>query len=224
MVDIYDGRPTIALARRKPMRNQTTEKRTDEMRYGTDVELSERELLSIGKIVALWGSLEYEIFCQTLLSFNAPSANKLPKEMNNIQFSGVLALWENQVVNNATGKRKKVLQAQCKSIRHYKNFRDAIVHGMWDWTKAAPEKITATRIRKKEILRVHFTANDLNSFASELSTINFKIRYPGGPKQYSTAMAERGSHVSRVGLCLITNNHLNDDIFPSSSREGGEKV
>jgi hypothetical protein len=39
------------------MSNDTTENDKDEMEVGIDVELSERELLSIGKVVALWGSV-----------------------------------------------------------------------------------------------------------------------------------------------------------------------
>jgi len=181
------------------------------MEYGINVELSERELLSIGTIVALWGSLECEIFCQTLTYFSGMSDNELPKEMNNIQFSQVLALWETHVVNKASDKRKEVLQEQYKSIFHYYDFRNALVHGMWNWSKAAPEKITATRIRKKEVLRTHFTADDLASFASALATINFKVRYPGGLEEY--AIAQQGPSMSRLGLCLMTSNPLADEYF-----------
>jgi hypothetical protein len=206
------------------MNNETTKNRTNEMEYGIDVELSERELLSIGKIVALWGSIEYEIFCQTLSCFGDLSDSQLPKEMNNMQFSQVLGLWETHVVNNAAGKRNEVLQEQCKSIRHYQNFRNALVHGMWDWSKGAPEKITATRIRKKEVVSIHFTADDLASFASELATINFKVRYPGGPEEYATAMAERGSYMSRRVFCLLSGNPLTDDLFPSFPLKGDDKA
>jgi hypothetical protein len=73
------------------MSDKVTETDTNEMEYGLDVELSERELLCIGKIVALWGALEYEIFCQTLMCFGGLSGVQLPKEMNNMQFSQVLA-------------------------------------------------------------------------------------------------------------------------------------
>lgn len=183
------------------------------MEYGINVELSERELLSIGEIVALWGSLEYEIFCQTLTYFSGISDSQLPKEMNNMQFSQVLALWKTNVVDRATGNRKKVLQEQHKSILHYHDFRNALVHGMWDWSKAAPEKITATRIRKREVLRTHFTADDLASFASALETINFKVRYPGGVEEY--AMVEQGSYMSRRAFWRMTGNPLSDDYFRS---------
>ena len=207
------------------MSGETKDKQTDIMEYGIDVELSERELLSIGKIVALWGSLEYEIFCQTLKCLAALSGvESLPKEMNNLKFSLVLELWETHVVNNTVGERKKVLEKQCKAIHHYHEFRNALVHGMWDWSLAAPEKITAIRIRKREILRTHFTADDLELLASELAKINFNVRYPGGSEEYATAMAERGAHLSRRGLSLMTKNPLADDLFRSFPLKGRYKV
>jgi hypothetical protein len=135
-----------------------TENDTEEMEYGIGVELSERELLSIGKIVALWGLLEYQIFCQTLECFDVADTSDadiaLPKEMNNLNFSRVLSLWKSMVVDTAEGERKEVLQQQHRAILYYMDFRNALVHGMWDWSLAAPEKITSIRIRKK-ILSVH---------------------------------------------------------------------
>jgi hypothetical protein len=188
------------------------------MKYVLDVELSERELILIGKVVALWGSLEYEIFCQTLISLNPSDSDALPKQMNNVQFSQVLDIWETLFVQNAKGRRKATLQTQCKAIRHYVDFRNAIVHGMWDWSGSAPEKISATRIRKREIIRTHFTADDLASFVSELQVMNFKVRYPGGRREYVKAMAKKGSSMTRLGLCLMTSNPLTNELLPSSMR------
>jgi len=206
------------------MSDEATENRMNQMEYGLDIELSEGELLSIGKIVALWGSLEYEIFCQTLMCFGGLSGNQIPKEMSNMQFSQVLGLWETRIVNKAVGKRKEVLQDQCKSIRHYLEFRNGLVHGMWNWSKVAPEKLTATRIRKKEVVRTHFTADDLASFASALATINFKVRYPGGFEEYANAMGAEGAYMSRRAFCLMTSNSLTADLVPSFPLKGGAKA
>lgn len=187
----------------------------NEIEFGIETALSERELLSIGTIVALWGSLEYEIFRQTLGCFSEGeiSEGRLPKAMNNMQFSEVLALWKTHVVNKAEGKRREVLQKQCESIRFHYDFRNALVHGMWDWSIAAPEEITAIRVRKKEIRRTHFTADDLVSFASVLATINFRVRYPGGHEEYANVMSERGAYLSRRAVCAITNHPLTDELF-----------
>jgi hypothetical protein len=181
------------------MSKKTAQNDTNEMKWGIDIELSDRELWCIGKIVALWGSLEHEIFLQTLKCFSGKEISKghLPREMNNVQFSQVLALWEAHVVNKAAGKRKEVLQEQHRRIHDRHDFRNALVHGMWDWSKSAPEKITATRIRKRQVIRTHFTADDLASFASDLEEINFKVRFPGGLEDYADSMMKQGAHVSR---------------------------
>ena len=106
------------------MSNDGTENHGNETGWWIDVELSERELFLIGKVVALWGSLEYEIFCQTLLSFGDLSDNQLPK--GNERFSQVLTLWETRVVNKAEGRRREVWQEQCRRIHHYQDFRNAL--------------------------------------------------------------------------------------------------
>jgi hypothetical protein len=198
----------------------TTEDNTEEMEYGIGVELSERELLSIGKIVALWELLEYQIFCQTLQCFDTPNAPfpDLPKEMNNIQFSGVLALWKSLVVDVADSERNKVLKQQYKAILYYMNFRNALIHGMWDWSLAAPEQITSIRIRKKDIIKTHFTADDLACFAETLETINYKIRYPGGKEDFINEWIKEGSSMTRLWWCLMTSNPLTKDLLPSSMR------
>jgi hypothetical protein len=197
------------------MDDASTQNDANKMEFGIETELSERELLSVGKIVALWGALEYEIFCQTLRCFSESdiAEGRLPKAMNNMQFSEVLALWETHVVNKAEGKRREVLQKQCEAIRYHHDFRNALVHGMWDWSIAAPEQITAIRIRKKEVRRTHFTAHDLAEFASALEGINFRAKYPGGAEEYAAEMCKQGAYISRRALSAITNHPLADELF-----------
>ncbi len=112
-----------------------------------NVELSDRELYFIGKIVAAWGSLEMEIFTQTLLALNPAPTDKLPPEMNNMQPSKVHELWKTLVVDKATGERGEVLQKQYELIGLYAKYRHGIVHGMWDWSKNELEKINVSRVR-----------------------------------------------------------------------------
>jgi hypothetical protein len=195
------------------MSNELTD--TSEIEHRIETELSERELSSIGKVVALWGSLEFEIFSQTLRSFSDSeiAEGRLPKAMNNLQFSEVLELWESRVVNKAVGKRKEILQEQCETTRYHLDFRNALVHGMWDWSIGAPEKITAIRIKKKQIISTHFTADDLDAFASTLGRINFKVRYPGGLEDRAAAMSEQGAFFSRRAVCAMTDHPLAEELF-----------
>ncbi len=182
------------------------------MEYAFDVELSEREFLAIGKIVALWASLEYEIFCQTAKCCDI-SNGALPKEMNNIQFSRVLTLWETLVIKKSKGKRQKILERQYERICHYHHRRNALVHGMWDWSKTTPEMITAIRIRKKEIISETFTADNLESFVSKMQNINFKVRYPGGFNDFAKSKTKQGASISRLTLSLLTSNPIADELL-----------
>jgi hypothetical protein len=171
-----------------------------------DAELSDREVYLIGKIVILWGALEYEVFSQTLMTFdskqNAPIA--LPKAMNNMQFTELLSLWQERVIGPAKSQRAKVLQRVHADILHLKDFRDSIVHGMWEWSAADLQAITSVRIRKREIIRAKFTADGLEDFCLRLAEVNFKLRFPGGTKDLARTKAERGSYMSRRFLSAIT--------------------
>ena len=89
------------------MTGQTHRKPPETIKLLHDVELSDKEAYFIGKIVALWGALEFEIFCRTYLSFPEDNPEPLPKEMNNIQFTGVLELWKTRVIDPEPRKQKK---------------------------------------------------------------------------------------------------------------------
>ncbi|BDV36301.1 hypothetical protein [Methylocystis iwaonis] len=175
-------------------------------------ELSEREFYFIGNIVAQWGFLEHEIFSQTVLCF--ADGSQPPKELHELQFTKILTLWESYVVSAATGDRKAILQQQLVKIRHYKDFRDALIHGMWDYDKSAPEQITTTRARKKQLITVRFTAYQLQEFAAEMSKINAAIQFPGGFEEYAAMRAEQGSFMSRRWIAMMSGNPVIEQLFP----------
>jgi hypothetical protein len=51
-----------------------------------DVPLSDKEGILIGRIIALWGALESEVFVQTLATFDVQDVEELPNAMNNLNF------------------------------------------------------------------------------------------------------------------------------------------
>lgn len=171
-----------------------------------DTELSDREIHFIGKVIVQWGALEHEVFTQTLLTFDAPEGEQiaLPKAMNNLQITKLLALWKERVVDQAQGERSEVLQYQFAAILRLKPFRDAVVHGMWDWSASNLSLLSTVRIRKKEIRTTHFTADDLEDFYDQLARINFKIRFPGGIEDLARQRAESGSYMSRRFLSMMS--------------------
>jgi hypothetical protein len=144
-----------------------------------DLELSERELYFIGRIVAAWGALESEIFRQTFDALNANSLDDLPPDMkNNLQPSCVRKHWKEHVVNKASGKRQEVLLEQYKKIESLSEDRHAIVHGMWEYSKSELEKITVWRVRKGDLENKVFTADDLMNISLAVDQINYYLRFP----------------------------------------------
>ena len=180
------------------------------------VELSELELSCIGHIVAQWGALECEIFLQTLQTFGE-QAQVLPKVMNNMQFSGVLELWKERVVDQRNGEEKKNLEKQYSLIRHYHDYRNALAHGMWDWDRTSPAKIKTTRIRKREVISTHFTAVDLEDLSLEVAKINFNIRYPRGDEDL-VELINRGGCIGRLttGMLLRQKVEADGEVEPHS--------
>lgn len=171
-------------------------------------ELSEREIYLIGSIVSQWGFIEAEIFDQTLLSFS--DSESIPAAMNNVQFSGVLKMWLERVVEQGDDVRKTVLKAQHQEIVSLSEFRQAIVHSRWEWLPDAPNEITAVRIHKKNVKRVKFTANDLEDFSARLGSVRYLIRYP---VEYDreAEMSEEGGYISRRGWDLLSGRVTMDE-------------
>ncbi|MFC1542394.1 hypothetical protein ACFL4M_00710 [Pseudomonadota bacterium] len=160
------------------------------------------EIYHIGKIVAHWGAIEHEIFCQTLQTFDEPSTEKieLPKTMNNMSFRAVLKLWNERVVVPAKEPERSVLTEQSRKIEAYQDHRNALVHGMWDWKRDQPEVVTTTRIRKKEIITTAFNEGDLHDFYTELAQINLLIRYPGGMQELFEEKASQGFYINEAAF------------------------
>ena len=188
-----------------------------------DAELSDREVFLIGKVIVQWGALEHEIFTQTLLTFDASEGEQaaLPKAMNNLQVTELLALWKDRVVDQAKGDRSRVLQLQFDEILRLKDFRDAIVHGMWGWSASNLTTISTVRVRKKQVLTTHSTSDDLDDFYGRLANINFKIRFPGGLEDLARRRSEDGGYISRRLLSMMSGSSLPADWIPRSPQSSG---
>jgi hypothetical protein len=190
--------------------------KSDDDFYQVNTHLSDREIYSIGKIIALWGALEHVVFIQTLETFDdAGDEVELPKAMNNLRFTGVLDLWKTRVVDNAQGDCGKVLQRQYERIVELHPFRNALVHGMWQWSPAAPSEISVVRIARDQVITTSFDADSLEDFCRQLGGINFKIHYPGGRAQYARERTESGFGLNRLAYSLMTSNPVVEELLQS---------
>lgn len=187
------------------------------MIYQWDPQLSNHEVHFIGMIFIQCASLEHEVFMQTLNTFVSEDkdVNSLPKEMNNIQFTGVLDLWKEMVADKASSRRAKVLQRQYDEILKLKDIRDALAHGMWHWSAEDIGRISTVRVRKREVITSHFSAKALGDIASKLGAINFKIRFPGGLSDLAKAHLKQGGYLSRRAVAMLTGAAVGHDDYPT---------
>lgn len=177
------------------------------MVYIWDPELSDREVHFIGMISVQWSSLEHTIFIQTLETFmgEVKAAHELPKEMNNIQFTGVLELWKERVAEKARGQRARVLLEQYDAVLELKPARDALAHGMWDWSLKNHGEISTVRVKKREVITSKFTADALGDIARRAGEINFKVRFPGGLIDHLRELEKNGySAINRRLMATLT--------------------
>jgi len=189
-----------------------------------EIPLSKMETFHVGKIIALWGMLEHIIFMQALESFDTGdgASIELPKTMNNTKFSNVLAHWTVRVAEAAPDGRRQVLLRQLKRIEALQEPRNALAHGMWDWSLDDLSRISTVRVNKQEVITMHFDAAALADMSRQLGSIIYKIKYPGGVNDYAGDMARHGFHLSRRGAAMMTSNPIVEEML--SPMLSGEDV
>jgi len=183
------------------------------MKISLSTELSEHEIYLIGSVVSQWGFLESDIFNQTLLSFM--ESENIPTSMNNAQFSSVLKLWLERVVERQDDATKAILKAQYDEIVTLSEYRQAVVHSRCEWRPDAPDEITAVRAHKNILKHITFTADDLANFSSRLGQVRYWIKYPRGSEQHSAEISATGLHISRGGWKLLAGRTSSDDLSKS---------
>ena len=181
------------------------------MHHMLDLGLSDREKYFIAEIISQWGALEHEVFHQTLLTFEPGDA--LPREMNNLQFSGVLKLWKERVVDPASAKRIKALRDVHSGIAANQDARNALVHGMWGWEPSAPGRIFVTRVKRDQVIKTTFTADALQALALVISGLYFKLKYPRGLAELAQERARLGYSVSRRWIEMVSDDEAAGELL-----------
>ena len=166
-----------------------------------DTGLTHEERMVIGDIVAQWGALEAEIFGQTLESFDSDiHVSQLPRAMRNRNFSEVLELWKERVVDAAGDAIKKTLKEAYEKILKLRDARHSIVHGMWDFTVSEPKTISTFRVKDDQIIHTTFKDGALADVGMRIAEINMSIRYPGGLRQFFEEQMSDGVYVNHAEM------------------------
>lgn len=194
--------------------NQMTSNDRAEMRHILDLGVSDREKFFIAETLSQWGAIEHEVFLQTLMTFEPGEA--LPKEMNNIQFSGVLKLWKERVVDQADAEHAEALRNVHTGIEAKQEARNTLVHGMWSWDTSAPGQIFVTRVKRDSVIRSVFDAASLQNLALDVCDLYYKLRYPRGEIDRAEELGENGHSVSRRWVASMSGDPVAADLSPAS--------
>ena len=119
------------------------------------------------------------------------------------------------MADKASSRRKKVLQRQYNEILKLKDVRDALAHGMWRWSANDLDRVSTVRVKKREVITSHFSANALGDIANKLGAINFKIRFPGGTIDLARERMKQGGYISRRGMAMFTGAAVGNDGYPA---------
>ncbi|MBU1264307.1 MAG: hypothetical protein KJ946_06775 [Gammaproteobacteria bacterium] len=166
-----------------------------------DTGLTHEEEMIIGDIVAQWGTLEAEIFIQTLESFGSDlHVSQLPRAMRNRNFSDVLDLWKVRVVETSEDAVKKVFEEAYEKILKLKDVRHSIVHGMWDFSVSEPKTISTFRVKDDRIIHTTFEDGALADVGMKIAELNMSIRYPGGLADYFKEQMGDGVYVNHAEM------------------------
>ena len=164
-----------------------------------DTGLADNEYMVIGDIVAQWGALEGEIFIQTLTSYGSDiEIDQLPRAMRNRNFSEVLSLWKTRVVDISEEPHKAVLEGAHEKTLKLSDARNAIVHGMWDFSLSEPKTISTFRVKDDKIIHTTFKDGSLVDICMQTAEINASIRYPGGAKDFFMDQMSGGVYINHA--------------------------
>lgn len=182
------------------------------MRHILDLGLSDREKFFIAETISQWGAIEHEVFLQTLKTFEPDDT--LPKEMSNIQFSGVLKLWEARVVHQADAERAAALREVHIGIEAKQEARNALVHGMWSWDTSAPGLVFVTRVKRDTVIRSVFDAKSLEALALDVCDLLYKLKYPRGIADQAEELGNDGYWFSRRRVAAMSRDPVTADLSP----------
>ena len=120
-----------------------------------------------------------------------------------------------RIVGVAKPDVRSVLQDILTRIEELAPHRNALAHGMWKYDPADPGIIKAVRILGKQLLTHHFTADDLQDFATQvgalLSILSCAMQVDWKKGQ---AMMTTGGYMSRAAVAALSGHSIASELLP----------
>lgn len=167
--------------------------------------LTEQECAAIGLVTAQWAFLEHLLLLHHVDLVTAANA-EIPTDAFNLSFEKRLRAWRLSVEQyTQNDKEKERLLAIHSKISNAEDRRHKVTHGLWEWDRANPEKLTAHSFRPRVEFERKFDRASIIKLAMDIGSISFSIQYPGGAAQFYELASENApdSYVDRSWLLSL---------------------
>lgn len=169
--------------------------------YRTEFEIDAEEYHAIGRVTAQWAYLEHGVFAMTK-AITTASKVELPTDALNTSFKRRLTAYRRAVEEFVLEPERTRLLKLHGKIANAEADRHRITHGMWEWDKNDPERISASSFRPGFEFEKFFNAARINKLADTIGTITAAMEYPEGFKSLLEDYADEDGnaaffHISR---------------------------
>lgn len=141
-------------------------------------ELSDDELRLIGLITAQWANLEHALY-EASVAIAEQLGISADRNVEDISFDKRLRAFRD-LAKAASAEGANNIQKLSDRIANLKDDRHKITHGLWDWDRSDPDKLTAHSFRPKYGFEKPFDKEKLEKLSNKIGECIFIIMFPDG--------------------------------------------
>ena len=172
-------------------------------RYLIDFELDTREFAAIGRFAVQWAYLEHAIFAYSREVCEIVEA-PMPADVMSTAFKRRLSAFRLLIEEFGPETEKQRMKPIIGKIANLEDSRHRIVHGLWDWDRANPERIKASSFRPPHEFESALDASKIERLAKRVAEVNFAIRYPNGIAGVLGEWTDENGQVAYAGISRIS--------------------
>lgn len=146
--------------------------------WGVIPELSDDELRLIGLITAQWANLEHTLY-EASNAIAEQLGTTAHKDIEDISFDKRLRAFRD-LAKEAPIEDANHIRKLSDHIANLKDDRHKITHGLWDWDRSDPDRLTALSFRPKYGFEKPFDKQKLEKLADRIGECIFNIMFPNG--------------------------------------------
>jgi hypothetical protein len=167
--------------------------------HRTSFDIDQAEYEAIGRVTVQWAYLEHGVFAVTQ-SLASKAGIGLPSDALSTSFKRRLTAFRLTVEEVAAEPDRTRLLKLISQIANAEPDRHRITHGMWEWDRDNPDRISSSSFRPGFEFEKTFDAERINKLADKIGEITAALEYPEGLKSFFDGYTDENGHVSYAGI------------------------